>query len=289
MRTPAAVTASRSMAEAEVRDVGVEEVVTLGGAGRPRLADRGPADLAQPRGEQRIGAVLDHRRDIGRRRAAFRGVVLEAAVCWRVVGRRDDDAVGPAPLGRSGCGPARRGKAPASACTRPWASTSTVAPLAASTSSAVTQAGSDRAWVSRARNRGPSMPAPGPVVADRLRYDGNMVVVEADPEARTPVAGRPERDPLVGVGRVRVLAVVGGNQLGDVDEVGGSGRLSGAGVVRHGALSWFVWPWSIWAVMAYMGRVRAVREPSRVFPRTQVQATSMTTFRRPAWGRAYRE
>ena len=63
-----------------------------------------------------------------------------------------------------------------------------------------------------------------------------MVVVEVDPQARPPMPGGPKRDLLVGVGGVRVLAVVGGYQPGYVNEVGRSGRLSGPGVVRHGRL-----------------------------------------------------
>ena len=266
------------------RDVGIEEVVTLGGTGGPRLADGGAADLSQPAREQRIGAVLDKRRDIGGRRAAFGGVVLEAAVRWWVVGRRHDDAVclpalAGAVVDEHGVGQRRGRRVPVVGVHQH------VGPV-----------GSQHLQRRYPRRFGQSVSVPGqeqraidtrtgPVLADRLRYGRNMVVVEIDPKARTAVAGRPKRDLLVGVGRVGVLAVVGGNQLGDVNEVGKERQVARLGGCSARCTLLVCLALSIWARL--LGRVRAT--PSRVFPRMQVQATSMTTFRRPAWGRAYRK
>ena len=70
-------------------------------------------------------------------------------------------------------------------------------------------------------------PGAGAVVADGLGGRGDVVVVERQPEGRAAVARRAEGDLLPGLGRVRVLRVVGGHQGGDVDEVGLARWLSG--------------------------------------------------------------
>jgi len=49
------------------------------------------------------------------------------------------------------------------------------------------------------------------------------VAVNADP--RCP--GRPERHALSGIARIGMHRVVGGDQLGDVNEVAGAGGLAG--------------------------------------------------------------
>src|SRR5690606_34108789 len=75
-------------------DVGAEEVVAAGGLGgqRPRVGDA--ADLLEPVGDQRVGAVLDPGGGLGVGRAAVRRVVLETAVTGRVVRGGHHHAVG---------------------------------------------------------------------------------------------------------------------------------------------------------------------------------------------------
>ena len=76
----------------------------------------------------------------------------------------------------------------------------------------------------------------GPIVADRLGGGGNVVVVEADPQTRASVSGSPERNPLLGDGRIGMLAVVRGYEASDVHEVGTLGRLPARGSVGTAGL-----------------------------------------------------
>ena len=87
-------------------------VVVAPGARLRLLPGDAPHDL-QPRDEQAVGLVLDGTRDVGVGRAAGGRVVLEATVGRRVVGRRDDDAIGQPGAasvvpGQDGVGDARR-------------------------------------------------------------------------------------------------------------------------------------------------------------------------------------
>jgi len=67
---------------------------------------------------------------------------------------------------------------------------------------------------------------PGPVVADRLRRGGDVVLVEGQPQRRPAVAGGAERHPLPGLVRVGVPGVVGGDERRHVDQVGSGGWLA---------------------------------------------------------------
>ena len=75
--------------------------------------------------------------------------------------------------------------------------------------------------------------APAPVVDDGLGGGQDVVLVEGGPQARAAMSGRAEGDLLVDVVGVGLLGVVERDEVGDVDEVGRLGRLSGA-VVGHG-------------------------------------------------------
>ena len=167
------------------------------------------------------------------------GLYAETAVRGRVVGRRDDDAVGEHGAGRF----ARR-----MACETAGvgvqlsrSSTSTSTSFATRTSRADFQAGSDKPWVSRPRKSGPSNPweALGSRRWPRRRED--VVLVERRVEARAPVprgaeppARRGCRHP--GAGRV------GSDEPVDVDEVVVLGALTGAGwVIRSLPSRWASW------------------------------------------------
>ncbi len=69
-----------------------------------------------------------------------------------------------------------------------------------------------------AEEQRPVHPVRGAVLADRLRDRDDVVGVEGASQRRTAMPGRPERDPLGGVGGVGVLVVVGGQQRVHVDE-----------------------------------------------------------------------
>ena len=189
----------------------------------------------QPVGQQLVGPVLDLPGDVGAGRPAVRRVVLEAAVRRRVVRRRDHDPVRARPGTRPRCAPGSPGTRPASACTRRGRRVSTRTPLAASTSSALTCAGSDSACVSAPRNSGPSMPVPGPVLADRLGGGQDVVLVERRGQRRPAVPGRAERHPLGRLAGIGMHGVVGGDQLGHVDEVFGGSGLPGTRI-GHAAI-----------------------------------------------------
>ncbi len=122
----------------------------------------------------------------------------------------------------------RRGRA----CSGRRESTSTVTSLATSTSSAVTQAGSDRPWVSRPTNSGPSKPCSRRYsqiawVVARMCASLNEVV-----QAGAAVARGAEGHLLVDVLRVRFSRVVGRHQVRRRRR----GRRAGR-AVRHGARS----------------------------------------------------
>ncbi len=78
----------------EVGDVGGDVVVALGGGRGEGLGVTEAFDALQFCGDEFVSAVLDPLRGGGVGGAAVGGVVLEAAVLGRVVGGRDDDAVG---------------------------------------------------------------------------------------------------------------------------------------------------------------------------------------------------
>ena len=153
----------------QVVDVRPEEVVRR--RRRPGPRERDPLHVAQPPRISSLARFAISGGGVAVGRAAVRRVVLEAAVGGRVVRRGDHDAVGQARArGRAAVGADdrvrdRRGGRVAGR----RSSTSTVTSFAASTSSAVAQAGSDRPWVSRPRNSGPSYPCSLAVLADRLR------------------------------------------------------------------------------------------------------------------------
>ena len=71
------------------------------------------------------------------------------------------------------------------------------------------------------------------VPADRLGRRRDVRLVEGAVERRAAVAGRPERDPLGGVGRVRPDVVVGPHEPVEVDERRRLGRSSGSLADRH--------------------------------------------------------
>ena len=81
--------------------------------GAKSLLERNPFHALQPGFEEFVCFRLNPIRDDGVRRAAVWRVVFEAAIMWRIVRRRDDDAVGesglaPAVVGENRVGNRRR-------------------------------------------------------------------------------------------------------------------------------------------------------------------------------------
>ena len=75
------------------------------------------------------------------------------------------------------------------------------------------------------------------VLRDRLRGGQDVGLVERRVEAGPAMSRRPERDLLVDVVGVGLHRVVRGDEVGQIDEVFGERRLTGAGISRHGANS----------------------------------------------------
>ena len=74
----------------------------------------------------------------------------------------------------------------------------------------------------------------GAVVADRLGDSEDMGFVEAVGEGGAAVSGGAEGDALGLNRRVGHAGVVGGNQFGNIDQIGLGGTFSGVGVQTHG-------------------------------------------------------
>ena len=80
------------------------------------------------------------------------------------------------------------------------------------------------------------------VVADRLGGGQDVGLVERGLQAGAAVAAGAERDLLVDVLGVRHPGVVGGDEVGDVDEVAGLGRAGRRAVLRLIGLAGTSWP-----------------------------------------------
>ena len=73
----------------------------------------------------------------------------------------------------------------------------------------------------------------GAIAADRLGHRDDVRLVERAVERRAAMTGRPERDALGRVGRVRPDVVVRADQSVQVDQDGGIGGEPGSVAVRH--------------------------------------------------------
>ena len=206
----------------------VVEVVELPGALVQHARDRGALHTVEACGDVLVGALGNPIRRLRRRRAAGGRVVLEAAVARRVVGRGHHNAVGlAAGVGQDGVGDGRGGS---------------VAPF--SVDKHRHPIGDEHLERGDHRRLGqgvgvaadvdrPVDALAAAVVHDRLRGGQDVRLVKRVVQGRAAVAGGAEGDLLVRVVRVDVAGVVGGDHLGDVDEVVLAGGLSGA-LVCHG-------------------------------------------------------
>src|SRR5262249_7094691 len=146
-------------------------------------------------------------------------VVLEAPVLGRVVGRRDDDAVGkavrPALVMHEDGERERGGRGVAVARIRQDTYFVGGEHLERGDEGGLGQRVGIPSQVERAGDA-----RLGTVVTDRLRGRGNVIFVEGQPERRPAVARGAERDLLRWLGRVRMPGVVRRYQRRHVDQVG---------------------------------------------------------------------
>ena len=215
-----------------VEVVHVRRDVVVAGGGGPGLRERRSPDGFPAGRQQLVGLILDPAGDRRVRRAAVGWVVLEAAVLGWVVGRRDDDAVGevlrPAAVVAEDRvrHDRRRGVAIGGVHAHVHA---------------VRDEHLERGPEGRlgqgvrvaADEQRPVRALAGAIPADRLGHRDDVGLVEGPVERRAAVAGRPERDALGRVGRVRPDVVVRADQPVQVDQDGGVGRESGPLAVRH--------------------------------------------------------
>ena len=210
----------------ELPDVLAQEVEGGRRGGAPGRLVADPAHLAQPAGQQLVGAILDDRGDLRAGWAAVGRVVLEPAVLGRIVRRGDHDPVGQAvvaPVVVDEDGPGQRGRRRV--------------PVPA-----VHQHGDlvGRQDLQRGHERGlgqaVGVPAeeqraggarPGPVVTDGLGGGGDVILVERGTQRRAAVSRRAEADLLLGDRRIRMQRVVGRDQFGHVHQVRLAGQLAG--------------------------------------------------------------
>lgn len=211
----------------EVIDVSGDEIIAVGGGGEEGFGIVDALDAAETLGQKIVGEVFDPFGGGGVGGAAGGGVVFEAAIFGRVVGRGDDDAVGEAifsvaVVGEDGVRERRGG--------------SVAAVLIDHGFDAVGSQdfkGADEGGFGKSvgvcgeeeRAGGALLLA---VVADGLGDSEDVVFVERGGHGRAAVAGGAEGDALGGDGDVGLQRVVIGDQARDVGEMGGVGQLASA-------------------------------------------------------------
>jgi hypothetical protein len=201
-----------------------------------RARERHPFHVAQPAGDDLVGALLNPAGGLCIRRTAVGAVVLEAAVLGRVVRRRDDDSVGKA----GGAAPVVRQHG-----VRERGGGRVAVARIDHDVDLVRREHLQRAAERRLRE-GVRVDAEedgavdlllAPVLTDRLRDGEDVRFGEHRVQRRAAMTGCAEGDPLLGLVRVGMLRVVGRDEARDVGEHRGLGGLTGTWVDGH-RLSW---------------------------------------------------
>ncbi len=195
----------------------------MGDGARPGLLGRHPGHAPEAVAQQRIGALLDAARDPRVRGATAGRVVLEAAVCGRIVGRRHDDAVGQrvgvlAVPGQDGVREGRRGRVPVRAVhahVHAVGDQHLQGRLERRLREGVGVAGHEERAIEALR------PAIG---ADGRRGGHDVRLVERRPQRGAAVARGPEGHPLARLVHVGLPVVVGTQQGRQVHQVRRVGR-----------------------------------------------------------------
>ena len=201
----------------QVGDIGVQVIVTMGGAGLERLLVADAFDPGQFVRQQLVGLGFDPLGDVGIGRATVGWVVFVATALWRVMRRRDDDTVrqarGPAAVvAENGVGNCRGRRV--------------LIAFGDHHGDAVGGEDFQRAGAGRGRqcmgvdaDEQRAGDALGfAIQADRLADGQNMPFVETQIERTAAVAGGAERHSLGRNRCIRLAGVIGRNQSRDIDQ-----------------------------------------------------------------------
>ena len=201
----------------QVGDIGVEVVVTMGGAGLQCLLVADALDAGQLVGQQLVGLGFDPLGDVGIGRAAVGRVVFVATALRRVVGRRDDDAVGQARGAATVVAENRVGNRRGRRVFVAFGDHHRHAVGRQHFQGAGTGRGRQRVGVDADKQR--AVDALGfAVQADRLADGQNVPFVETQVERAAPVPGRAKGHALGGDRGIRLAGVIGRYQSRDIDQ-----------------------------------------------------------------------
>ena len=201
----------------QIGNVGVHVVVTMGGAGLERLLVTDAFHASQFIGQQLVGLGLDPLGDVGVCRAAVGWVVFVATALWRVVRRRDDDAVGQARstaavVAKNGMGNGRSRRVLVA-----FGDHHGHTVRRQHFQSAGTRGSRQRVSVDADKQR-PGDPLGLAIQADRLTDRQHVPFVETQVERTAPMPRRAKRHTLRGNGSVRLAGVIGRYQSRDIDQ-----------------------------------------------------------------------
>ncbi len=190
---------------------------------------RGAAYAVQLFLEIGVGSAFDGAGDFGLGGAAMGRIVFEAAIARRIVGWRDDDAIGQtryAAFVVDQNGVADRG------CRR--VAVLRVDHCGHAVGGKHFERGFEGGFGEGVRVLAEIKRAIDgfrfAVIADGLRDRQNMVFVEGGIECRAAMAGGAEAHALGGDGGIGLLRIIGGLELGQIDEIGRLGHFARAGV-----------------------------------------------------------
>ncbi|MNF72248.1 hypothetical protein D3C84_542200 [compost metagenome] len=197
------------------------------------LGERHPLHAGQTGFQNGVGAVFHPLGDLPFGRTAVGGVVLEATVFRRVVGRGDHHPIGQGRrlagvVTQNGVGDDRG---------RREAQTSLDAGLDAVGRQHFHRAGEGgfregvRVHAHKQRALDASLLA---ILHQRLGHRQDVGFGEGVVQGAAAVAGGAEGHPLLGAAHVRLVEVVGADQTGNVGQIAYAGRLAGVGMLCHG-------------------------------------------------------
>jgi len=211
---------------AQVLDVGPDEVVVMDVTGAACGCQVHAADRLQPLGQDLVGAILDDLGHAGVRRAARGWIVLEAAIRWGVVRRRDDNAIGhtafvAAVVGQDGMRDDRRRREDVVGLDHHMDF------VRRENLDRRVDCGSRQRVAVHADVQGAIVTLSPAILGNGLRNGGDMIVVEALAERLSAVARGAEGHRMGRIPRLRVQVIIGRKQLVHINKILCRRRLAG--------------------------------------------------------------